>query len=200
MHQTHAALGASAQWWRHMIVTVEHLERTGVDIYLPRVSPFRFGLVMSRLNSLWWLRMTIPICFLQLVQNSWNLCGKIIPLFFPGLEGFCHLPSGFCPGLWQEPKGVNWKRWCWHRPGPFSWGSVEYDSSANSEMRHYFLTLEVSYFHEVSICPIIFHQKLLKSSSHWTYWTRCDVFCPRSWVCTWTCCKTTALDRVMCIT
>lgn len=53
--------------------------------------------------------------------NPWNLCGKIIPLL-TGLEGFCHLPSGFCPGLWQEPKGGTWKR-CWvHRPGPWTAG------------------------------------------------------------------------------
>lgn len=113
MHQTHAALGASAQWWRHMMVTVEHLERTGVDIYLPRVSPFRFGLVMSRLNSLWWLRMTIPICFLQLVQNSWNLCGKIIPLFFQDLKVFAICPQGFALAYgknlreWTEKGGVD---------------------------------------------------------------------------------------------
>ena len=137
MHQTHAALGASAQWWRHMMVMVEHLERTGVDIYLPRVSPFMcqistpkrsgfgcffggpkfqtrlehlgplyeeefnltptmliFGLVMSRLNSLWWLRRTIPMCFLQLVQ-ALEICVEKSSRCWQDLKVFAICPQGF---------------------------------------------------------------------------------------------------------
>ena len=132
-------------------------------------------------------------------SNPWNLCGKIIPLFFQDLKVFAICPQGFALAYGKNLREF-WKR-CWHRPGPFSWGSVEYDSCANSVNETLFSYFgSFMKFHEVWICPIIFHQELLKSSSHWTYWTRCDVFCPRSWVCTWTCCKTTALDRVMCIT
>ena len=86
MHQTHAALGASAQWWRHMMVTVEHLERTGVDIYLPRVSPFIYVYIwFSYVNTqllVMTCRMTIPICFVATCSNPWNLWWKNPSRFF----------------------------------------------------------------------------------------------------------------------
>lgn len=68
--------------------------------------------------------------FFATCSNPWNLCGKIIPLFFQDLKVFAICPQGFALAYGKNLREF-WKR-CWHRPGPFSWGSVEYDSSANS--------------------------------------------------------------------
>lgn len=131
--------------------------------------------------------------------STLEICVEKSSRCWQDLKVFAICPQGFALAYGKNLREF-WKR-CWHRPGPFSWGSVEYDSSANSEMRHYFLTLEVSWS--------FMKFRFFLSFSTKSYWRVPAIehiepgamfLCPRSWVCTWTCCKTTALDRVMCIT